>query len=891
MHTSTYRLQVNGAFSLEDAARLVPYLKELGVGAVYLSPVFAATPGSTHGYDVCDPTRVNPEAGGEAGLETLARALQENGLGCILDIVPNHMAADSRHNLWWRDVLALGPDSPYAPFFDIDWHPRKVGLHGKVLLPVLESSYGETLTAGELHLEKRGGELAVVYRDLDFPVSAASTRKALEQTPGETVAEKIRALNGVAGEAGSFDGLHALLEAQFYRLSHWRTALHEANYRRFFDVSTLLGIRVERPEVFEAVHARLRDFARAGFLTGVRVDHVDGLRDPAAYLVRLRELLRDAAPEREPYLVVEKILQDEEELAPDWAVEGTTGYEFLSDLNGLFVESRGLGKLRNIAKGFIGGKNDASQDAEETRIACKRLVLSLLMRSELNLLADQLDRLSEADRGARDFTRDDLRRAIGDTMACLTVYRTYGCDGRISPFDARAFEAARRNPSTDPSVFRFLRKVFFSFEETGTDPLPAIPRPGRLAFALRLQQSTGSVTAKGVEDTAFYRLPALLSLNEVGSSPASRGGTAARFHARMQARRGHFPHAMLATSTHDTKRGEDARARLNILAAHPEKWRVALNNLGRELSEPRQRAGLLPSDELFLYQTLLGSWPVTAKGRPAPAGDEFRERLETVWIKATRESKLQTNWVRPDEGYEGGLRDFLAYLLMGPGRITLEKFLLPLLETCAREGARFALAQLACKCAAPGIPDIYQGSEFWDLSMVDPDNRRPVDFEARQTSLSDMTKWLDPDADPSGRLEWARKRWEEWPDGRVKQYVLARCLRWRARYPEVFLEGDYTPVEATGKSRAGALAFLRSFGETELLVAIPLRAKAHGVAGQLLLPDDWADVPVRHLFTGSEFIPAKRGKVTGLDLAPLLAEFPVAWLWKSPAGDARPYTP
>jgi (1->4)-alpha-D-glucan 1-alpha-D-glucosylmutase len=583
-------------------------------------------------------------------------------------------------------------------------------------------------------------------------------------------------------------------------------------------------------------------------------------------------------PARAPYILVEKILQEEESLPLDWPVEGTTGYEFLSDLNGLFLPARGLESLRAAARRF----QAVTPYPHDDEIEGKRLVLSRIMRSELNQLADQLVRLAEASRATRDFTRDDLRVGVRETMAALRVYRTYGREGTLSPHDARVFEkavaeAARGSPWMDPRIFKFLRDVFLSFTETTV--LPEIPRADRLRFALRFQQTTGSVMAKGVEDTAFYRNPVLLSLSEVGSSPRLRGTSPARFHARMAARLRDAPLGMLATSTHDAKRGEDARARLNALAARPTEWRNLLTGLTRHLEGPRRRAGLAAADEYFLYQSLLGAWPLAAGGAPAPVDEAFHARVEAGWIKAVREAKQRTDWVKPNEEYEAGLKDFLEEILRGPAFPAFSTRFFPLLSACARDGMRYALAQVAAKCAAPGLPDVYQGAEFWDLSLVDPDNRRPVDFEARAAALEAMEAYIDPDREPDDRAAWAARRLEAWHDGRIKQYVLARCLRWREKHAALFLQGNYEPLETTGAARAETLAFRRTLGHGELVVILPLRATPPGI-GMALLPHPDRGRPFLHLFTGRRFAVRARGQRSGLDLAPLWKEFPAAWLWR-----------
>ncbi len=917
-HTSTYRLQLTAAFTFAHAARVVPYLKRLGAGAVYLSPVATAVPGSGHGYDVCDPGILNPDLGGWTGLQELADALEKADLDCILDIVPNHMAADPDHNPWWRDVLKYGPASSYADFFDIDWHPRKEGLQGKILLPVLGEAYGRVLEQGELKLEVRGGEIVLRHHETTFPLHPESFPEAFPELESRDPEEIVALLNGTPGNPGSYDRLHILLEHQAYRLANWKTARHEANYRRFFDVSSLLGVRVERPEVFSKTHALVGTLAARGILQGVRVDHVDGLKDPHAYLSALRTLLEENSRQNGTYILVEKILEGDEALPEDWSTDGTTGYDFMGELELLFIAPDGLSALRRTfgastpsppvpsASASTSASTSASAGTPPSTPAelihsCKRLVLDLLFGSELNALTDLLDRLSEFHRHFRDFTRDDLRLALRETIASLTVYRTYGREGFLSPHDDMLFrqalqEARQRSPGLAPEIFDFLGRVFRAFEPA-FDPSP-LPRSGCLAFSQRLQQVMGAVQAKGVEDTAFYRSIALLSLNEVGLSPGRDPLSVRDFHQRMQARLTRFPRAMTATSTHDTKRGEDMRARISILTEFPEAWDQAITAL-RNTGTPGWN-----HEDYLLYQTLIGCWPMDPDSlRPVPLNDRLFQRIREALLKSVREAKLRTSWLQPDEAYENALSDRLEFLLRGAGFPFVKTHLFPLLRQCAETGMRASLSRVACKFAAPGIPDLYQGTEDWDLSLVDPDNRRPVDFERAESRFQKLAPLLECLPEESAQtasspLSAHDRRLEvtallkRWPDGDIKRYLTACCLRWRMKHARLFLEGSYTalpciphqhshPVVQDGVAPEGALAFMRQLGSQTLVVFVPVRFSRESSAQDALLhlPRAWANASLHQLFTGTRFHPQLAGDAAVLPVSALLQDFPVAWLW------------
>ncbi|MGH9663936.1 MAG: malto-oligosyltrehalose synthase, partial [Bryobacteraceae bacterium] len=667
---STYRLQFNGTFPFAEAARLAPYLERLGITECYCSPLLAAKPGSVHGYDVCDHSRLNPELGGEEGFHRFSAALRSRGMGLLLDFVPNHMSTDAAANAWWRNVLANGPSSPFAKFFDIDWDPVKTELKGRVLLPVLGDQYGVTLERGELQIDFNGSGFRLRYFDLDLPLNPRELRMLLrhnlpaleaalgqedphltelksilfhldhvpsysetdaarmasrqrenevalqrlthlvEESPAirKHVEDNVRLFNGTPGDIHSFDLLHAFLELQPYRLSYWRTATHEINYRRFFDINELAGIRVEEPEAFQQIHGLIRELIGRGEITGLRLDHVDGLFDPAGYLETLSSFFDSG---RRIYLVVEKILSAGESLPLHWKAHGTTGYEFLNELNGLYVDARNGHEFRKLYHRFTGRQQDFSLVVYRS----KKLIIATSMASELNVLAQELNRISEGHRRFRDFTLDSLQGALLEVVACFPLYRTYVGPAGWSEFDSRSIDAAvaqalRRNPAMEPSIFGFISRMLRPVKAPDT---PEDDFERRLRFAMKFQQYTPPVQAKGVEDTAFYRYAPLLSLNEVGGDPARFGRSAGEFHHANQERLRNWPLSMLATSTHDSKRGEDARARINVLSEMPNEWRAAISRWARANASARTMVAGEPApertDEYLFYQALLGSWP------------------------------------------------------------------------------------------------------------------------------------------------------------------------------------------------------------------------------------------------------------------------------------------
>lgn len=904
---ATYRLQFNREFTLPQAAEIVDYWHALGVSDVYASPLLTARPGSLHGYDVTDPTKINPELGGEEGFMNFARRLQERGLGLVLDVVPNHMCVAGSSNKWWNDVLENGPSSAYADFFDIDFHPPESKLDNKTLLPVLGDQYGRVLENQELKLNYRRGAFFVSYWETRLPlaprtytliltqvVPRAKARlgeshpdllelesivTALSHLPPrtETDPEKIRerrrekeivkrrlaalteksrevrdavsaivaGFNGRKGEPQSFDPLEELLAAQAYRLSFWRVAADEINYRRFFDINELAAIRVEEPQVFAAVHDLTFKLMRQGLVTGLRIDHVDGLYDPEQYL---RELQRAAAPpraqaagaaaarrgattgrlrpldpapapprpERPCYIVVEKILGLHEHLPATWACHGTTGYDTMNLINGLFVKAESGRAFRALYERFTGHDPNFARRA----YASKKLILRVAMSSELHVLARRLDRVSEQHRYTRDFTLNSLQYALAEVIACFPVYRSYIRPGQteVSAEDrahiTRAIrEAKRRNPSISPSIFDFIRSVLLLEDPEG---LTDEQRGERRTFVMRFQQLTGPVTAKGVEDTAFYRSYPLASINEVGGDPAKFGVTAEEFHRLVGERAKDWPHAMNATATHDTKRGEDVRARINVLSEMPETWEQAVSRW-RAMNQAQRPTieGVRAPDshgEYLLYQTLVGAWPFGEMNTQQRA--EFTERIQNYFIKALKEAKLHSSWISPNEEYEQAAREFVARILEpAEGNPFLADFI-QFQRTIARVGVFNSLAQSVIKAALPGVPDYYQGTELWDLSLVDPDNRRPVDYNLRRELLARLQR-----EEGQGRAALAARLLRSPQDGAIKLYVVSRALNFRREHAELFTRGDYRPLRAEGRRARNVIAFARTNHNKSVIIA------------------------------------------------------------------------
>jgi (1->4)-alpha-D-glucan 1-alpha-D-glucosylmutase len=875
---ATYRLQLNADFTLDDARAQVPYLAALGISHLYLSPIWAARPGSTHGYDVVDHAAVSEEIGGRPALDSLVAAAQAAGLGLILDCVPNHMGI-GYSNPWWRDVLTWGEASPYAAFFDIDWHAPEPTLEGKVLLPVLGDHYGRVLEDGQLRLDHDAGSLVIRYFDHTVPIYPRDAGEVLQSAAGLAEGEASDALAALAREAqeiakrrapvsrqkrradreraealaarlsdlagdaavqaalaGAFAGytpdrLHRLLERQPYRLAFWRLASQEINYRRFFDINDLAGLRMEEPRLFDAAHRLALELVASGAVDGLRLDHVDGLLDPRGYLARLRQHAR--RPDGTPaWLFVEKILGVGEQLPADWPVEGTTGYEAMADLHGVQVDP----SARRALLVLYDGLTDMGIDFHQEMVNAKRFTMATSLAAELNVLAGDLNRLAKRSRFTRDYGRPALREALRSVVSRFPVYRTY-IDGRApSEADRRAIATAvrraRRSATTpDLSIYEFLEGVLT------TDAAAAPPKGLRPAdvrrFARRLQQYTGPVTAKSVEDTAFYRWFPLVSLNEVGSEPDRFGLAVADFHAAQTRRLERWPLNLVATATHDHKRGEDVRARLAVLSERSREWGRALRRWFR-LAEPLLTTledGPAPGPNVMhlFFQTLVGIWPPGLTADDRAGLEALQGRLQGYMEKAIREAKRRTSWAVMDADYEAAVRAFVEDALDPDQSARLLAEVQAFVAGIAAAGAVNGLAQAVLKLTIPGVPDVYQGTESWDSSLVDPDNRRPVDYAARAADLEAMR-------DGGYDLEAAAATW---PDGRIKLAVVARLLAARAADPDLFEAGTYQPLEAEGAGAAQVLAFARRLDDRALVVAVP-RLAAGRVTGEGLALD-WGD--------------------------------------------------
>jgi len=886
---ATYRLQLHREFNFDDATRILLYLNELGVSHVYCSPYLRARSGSTHGYDIIDHNTLNPEIGDEAAFERFVTALARHGMGQILDMVPNHMGILGADNAWWLDVLENGQASLYADYFDIDWHSLDPALRGKVLVPVLGDHYGIVLERGELRLafDAGAGAFVVQYWDHRFPIDpqqypallhAAAQNLAPHALSAEAHAEwqtlatafghlpardtqdaaalaerqrdkdvhksrlaelvqshallmeaverVVRQYNGTPGERASFDALDALLEAQAYRLAYWRVATDEINYRRFFDINDLAALRMENPATFEATHRFVLELCAAGKVDGLRIDHPDGLYDPAEYFRRLQTRYAqlagaeaESAPARKPlYLVIEKITAPHEDLPQDWPVHGSTGYRYANVLNGVFVDTTAQSAMTRAWSAFVG---EDAVPFEESAYRGKRLIMQTALAAELTVLSNRLLRIARKDRRTRDFTLNTLRQALTEVVACFPVYRTYIVESASTQdqryVDWAVSQAKRRIPAAEDSIFEFIRSVLLLQPPEDADE--ALIERYR-ATAMRFQQYTAPVTAKGVEDTAFYRYNRLVSLNEVGGDPHQFGMTVKAFHGASAARAQRWPHTMLASSTHDNKRSEDVRARLNVLSEMLANWRLALRRWSRINRAKRGRMDGQPvpsrNDEYLLYQILLGSFPAGTMDADGLA--VYRERIERYMTKAMREAKRHTSWVNVNEEYERGVTAFVQALLGRPDdNLFLDDFL-ALARPLAWYGALNSVAQTLVKLCSPGVPDIYQGNETLDYSLVDPDNRRPVDYDHRARLLRDAQTMAGRQDLATAARELLQP--EHIHDGRAKFWVVWRALQLRREWETLFRQSDYLPVQAQGERAAHLLAFARRHEEAGVICVV-----------------------------------------------------------------------
>jgi (1->4)-alpha-D-glucan 1-alpha-D-glucosylmutase len=962
--SATYRLQLNRQLTFADAAELIPYLDRLGVSHTYLSPVSRARPGSVHGYDVIDHGELNPELGGEEQFQRLATALGRHGLGVLLDVVPNHMCIAGHWNWRWLDVLENGPSAESARFFDIDWRPPKPELNGKVLLPVLGEQYGRVLEEGiavcydagaffitfnqtrlplaprtwphilepalaELRTrfgdeEPRVLELESIIRaigHLPHRTESAPARRRERRHEREIIGQRLAALvaknggavreaiersveeiSGRRGEPRSFDRLEALLADQAYRLSHWRVAADEINYRRFFDINDLAAVRVEDPVVFQVVHELPLSLVRRGVVTGFRIDHVDGLYDPEKYLRDLQRCFRDAlqggAESTAGYVVVEKILAEDEPLPAEWPVHGTTGYDFLNQISAVLVDDAGVRKLKEIA----GREGIIDADFSQVVYESKKLVLASALSAELTVLARRLDRISEQQRYTRDFTRNGLLEALGEVVACFPVYRTYirPGDTGVSERDRHVIEVAirsakRRNPVVNESLFDFVRRVLL-LEIAEPTASSEAERAEQREFVLRFQQITGPVMAKGLEDTAFYRYFPLAALAEVGGDPSGTGISVAEFHRRNRERAARSPHGLNATATHDTKRGEDTRARLLALSEIPQVWADATARWRYLLTERRGNLSGVeipaPAEENLFFQTLLGAWPIGGLDERGWSEPEFPQRIRDYMGKALLEAKVNTSWINRNEGYEAAVDRFVqAALDPGRSRAFLDDFS-GFQTRLRRPGYYTALAQLLLKLACPGVPDFYQGTELWDLALVDPDNRRPVDWARRRAHLEVVL--AEAERDPAGLADRLLAQPE---DGRLKLFVLTRGLHLRRARGELFERGAYEGLITGGPRAAELIALARSLG-SDVAIALCGRhftricerdASPVGPVWKdttVRLPEGLAGRRFRDVLTGRTVVSQQTGT---LPVAETLLHLPVALLTLEPErGGARP---
>jgi (1->4)-alpha-D-glucan 1-alpha-D-glucosylmutase len=993
---STYRLQFNREFKFTDARKVIHYLHAVGITDIYASPYFKTKEGSLHGYDIVDHNVLNPEIGSEKEYDELIKELQKYDMGQILDIVPNHMCITSKENVWWMDVLENGPSSIYANFFDIDWNPVKKELRNKVLLPVLGDQYGNVLENQELNLTFEEGAFFVSYYENKFPIRPKTYNLILEhrieslrellsdENPNflellsiitelkhlppytERIPEKlterqrekevakkrlwklyneipeinniinenIGIFNGIKGEPGSFDLLDKLLGEQAYRLSYWRVATEEINYRRFFDINELASIRIEDPDVFRETHNLIFRLIREGKVTGLRVDHPDGLYNPSEYfyflqqscflnlrLGHIEKLKKDIPHEitenlkegvllpiekldiekdilnqyneillsdcqfKPFYIVGEKILTKDEKMPEDWPIFSTTGYVFLNTLNGIFVDVNNTKAFDDIYERFIKSRVSYQDIVYEK----KKLIMHVAMASEINTIGHYLNTLSEKDRHTRDFTLNSLISAIVEVIAFFPVYRTYITPSDVNDRDRRNIELAvskakRRNPAISSSIFDFLKDVLLlNYPEEFTDA----DKKEWTDFVMRFQQITGPVMAKGIEDTVFYVYNCFVSLNEVGGNPDRFGTTLETFHGKNIERIKFWPNALIATSTHDTKRSEDVRARINVLSEIPGEWRKCLINWRRlnKKKKPVVEGQIVPdmNEEYLLYQTLIGAWPVSQLNK---SGYEFfKKRIKDYMLKSVREAKVNSSWINPNSIYEDALMIFIESIL---SPLTDNQFLKEFevfQNKISLYGMFNSLSQTLLKITSPGVPDFYQGTEIWDFSLVDPDNRRPVDYDIRKKMYEEIKR--NESEVPLSRL--AKDLTLNKESGMIKLYLTYKALNYRRENRELFEKGEYVALEVMGEKAHNICAFARRLAEKRIIVIVP-RYLTRLIPQQDSLPfgeEVWKDsfvvvpyaeegVKYRNVFTDEIVMTKKYHEAIIFSLSEIFTNFPVA---------------
>lgn len=876
---ATLRLQFHKGFTLDQAVPLVPYFASLGISHIYASPLLSARAGSMHGYDVVDPTTVNPELGGEAALRRLVGALREQKMGLILDIVSNHMAVGGADNPWWLDLLQWGRLSPYGEFFDIQWHSPDPLMEGQLLLPFLGSDYGVALQEGTLplHFDAPHGEFYVQHYDHRFPICpmnygellkgnadalndladrfsslsyqanahhlAKPLQDQLRELASDPAVLQVIEQNLKAYDSQTPDGfqrLHQLLERQSYRLASWRTAGDDINWRRFFDINELGGLRVERPAVFEATHAKIFQLVTEGLIDGLRIDHIDGLADPRGYCRKLRRRVDSLAPGRHLPIYVEKILGEGETLHRDWSVDGTTGYEFMNQLSLLQHDPAGAQTLGDLWNRYSERPADFRQEAQLAR----QQILNGSLAGDFESVAQALLQVARDDLMTRDLTLGAIRRALQELIVHFPVYRTYisprGRSAQDDVFFQQAMDGARQTlGEADWPVLDCLAKWL------GGEPWRKRPA-GRSRKILkhacvRFQQLTSPAAAKAVEDTAFYRSAVLLSRNDVGFSTEQFSAPVADFHAICLNRLEEFPDNLLATATHDHKRGEDTRARLAVLSERSA-WYAEQVPLWQALARPLRDDDQMPTsaDELILYQALLGSWPLDLRNDDQAGFENYAQRVWQWQQKALREAKLQSSWSAPNDAYERAVQQFLERLLLAPEGELLRAALGKAAMSIAAPGALNGLAQTLLRMTVPGVPDLYQGDEYWDFTLVDPDNRRPVDYAHRRQAMNlplDLPELL-----------------ASWRDGRIKQTLIARTLNLRAEHAELFQRGSYQALEVVGSEAHRVLAFARSNNEKRAIVIVPIRCAEllKNSAAPQIGAAQWGDTRVKLPFNVSD---------------------------------------
>ncbi|MCK6468430.1 MAG: malto-oligosyltrehalose synthase [Candidatus Brocadia sinica] len=978
---SAYRLQFSRLFQFSDAKKIIPYLSDIGISDMYASPYFKAREGSLHGYDIVDHNTLNLEVGTEEEYHGMIQELWKYGMGQILDIVPNHMCITSKENAWWMDVLENGPGSLYADFFDIDWEPVKIELKNKVLIPVLGNQYGLVLERQELQLVFESGDFFLYYHQYKFPIRPKTYRDilqhrihelknhlppedphlnellsiitALNHLPSYTekdpekiaeryrekeiikkrlwnlysenhgiktfIDENVNIFNGVTGKPESFNFLDNLLNQQIYRLSQWSVATEEINYRRFFDINDLAAIRMENPLVFRETHKLIFKLIREGMVTGLRVDHPDGLYNPSEYFQRLQkncflykrldrpgyvtdtsdreaeilrqynELLSKNSQRKAFYIIGEKIFIKGEKMPEDWPVFGTTGYVFLNFLNGIFVETTNAKIFDDIYARFIRSKLNFQNIVYEK----KKLIMELVMSSEVNTLGHYLNQLSEKNRHTRDFTLNSLTNAIKEAIAFFPIYRTYIKPSEVTERDRRYIEIAvskakRKTPAMNESVFDFLKDVLLlKYPENFKDA----DQREWLDFVMKFQQVTGPVTAKGLEDTTFYIYNRLASLNEVGGSPERFGTPMETFHGQNIERSKFWPHTFIATSTHDTKRSEDVRARINVLSEIPDEWREHLTRW-RRLNKKNVvivegQTVPDPNEEYLLYQTLIGAWPV--EPITGPEYEMFKKRIEDYMVKALREAKVNTSWINPNANYENILMSFIEAILNTTRRNKFLKDFQAFQKQISHYGIYNSLSQTLLKITSPGIPEFYQGTELWDFSLVDPDNRRPVDYSIRIKMLEELKR----NEQEMLLSELAKELTINKDNGKIKLYLIYKALNYRKANREIFERGDYSPLEAMGEKAMNVCSFVRQFGNSMALVVAPRFftrliqqpeslpfGKEVWKDSVIIVPHEETEKKYRNIFTGEIVTTVSYKDATILYLSEIFAHFPVALLEK-----------